>query len=128
MSNVLKFPGAGGSNSKPATLDDAAKRSALTEYLEGGIVGIHLDATREGVKVPEKYKADFALIIKLSWRYAPGDLTLGGGGIAVTLSFQGSPSPCFIPWSAIFRIGGAVWPADMPKKSSKAAPAEESKS
>ncbi len=118
MTNVLKFPGKPGA-AKKATPNDVAKRAVLTEYLEGGIVGITLDATRPEVQVPEKFKADFALILKLSWRYAPGDLQLEADAIRVTLSFAGQPSPCVIPWSAVFCIGGAVWPVDMPKKSSE---------
>ncbi len=88
--------------------------------LSEGMVLVHLDARREGVRVPAKHSADSQLRLNLSHRFASRDLSLDGEGVSCTLSFGGSPFPCRLPYDAIYaatsHVTGesVVWHEDMP--------------
>ncbi len=103
---------------KKTRLDE--KKERLTECLERGIAQIHLDARRAGVIVPESFRGQHQLVLNLSYRYDPPDLTVSDWGIRQTLSFGGSRFTVGVPWSALFAIGSDVtqaffmYPDDMP--------------
>ncbi len=81
-----------------------AKREALLNMLEEGLIAIILDARHPDVVVPSYLKNDFDLILKLSYRFGLPDLEIGEDAISVTLSFNKTPHFCHIPFDAIWGI------------------------
>lgn len=96
------------------------KKSRLLESLEKGMAQVHLDARRPFVSVPERFKDQPQLVLNLSYRFEPPDLTVSDWGVRETLSFGGERFLCGIPWSAIFAVASVVtrefwmYPDDMP--------------
>jgi stringent starvation protein B len=96
------------------------KRQRLLSVLEKGVAQIHLDARRAGVIVPERFRSQHQLVLNLSYRYDPADLTVSEWGVRETLSFGGTGYTVGVPWSAVFGIGSDVaqefymYPDDMP--------------
>jgi stringent starvation protein B len=98
------------------------KKEKLLGALDKGKTQIHLDARRPGVIVPEAYRGDFHLVLDLSYRFDPPDLTVSEWGIRETLSFKGSRFTVGVPWSAVYAIASHqsrefwMYPDDMPKE------------
>lgn len=84
------------------------KKARLLEALDKGMTMIHLDARRPGVLVPEHLKGELHLILNLSYRFDPPDLSVGEWGIRQTLTFQGRRFTVAIPWSALYAISSHV--------------------
>jgi SsrA-binding protein len=104
------------------------KRRRLEEALAKGVVMIHLDARKPGVRVPAHFATDYHLRLNLSLRYDPPDLATSAFGVRETLRFNGEHFPVAVPWSAIFAITGAssdesawLFPEDMPRELFEAA-------
>ncbi len=101
-------------------MDAQGKKKTLQLYLAKGVAMIHLDARREGVLVPERFKEDAHLRLNLSYRYSIPDFDANEERVQATLSFGGVPFQCVVPWAAIFGItshangDGQVWPEDLP--------------
>jgi stringent starvation protein B len=101
-------------------MDAPGKKKMLLAYLARGVAMIHLDARREGVLVPERFKGDAHLRLNVSYRYSIPDLDLDEKRVQATLSFGGVPFQCVVPWEAVFGItshatgDGQVWPEDLP--------------
>jgi len=100
-----------------------SKQAVLTHLLEQGSVYLHLDATRQGVQVPDSNKKDTMLTLVLGYGLALPipDLDVGSDGVTATLSFSQSPFHCFLPWFSIFAMSTEdgthlVWPSDAPKQ------------
>ncbi len=96
------------------------KKKRLLESLEKGMAQVHLDARRPFVAVPERFKDQPQLVLNISYRFEPPDLTVSDWGVRETLSFGGERFMCGIPWSAIFAVASVVtrefwmYPDDMP--------------
>jgi stringent starvation protein B len=84
------------------------KKARLLESLDKGMTMVHLDARRPGVLVPEHLKGELHLILNLSYRFDPPDLSVGEWGIRQTLTFQGRRFTVAIPWSALYAISSHV--------------------
>lgn len=101
-------------------LDGPDKKERLLAALERGMVMIHLDARKPGVRVPESLSDELHLRLNLSYRFDPPDLCINDWGIRETLSFSGRRFPVAVPWSALFGITGqgdgafTLFPADLP--------------
>lgn len=96
-----------------------AKLNQLRELLAKGIATVHVDARHEGVRVPVNLRVFDGLPLNLSYRYAGVDLKLDGDLLCATLTFQGKPFRCVIPWAAVWGITspdkhGQVWLEDVP--------------
>jgi stringent starvation protein B len=93
-----------------------SKRAALEKLLDQGMVMVHVDARRPGVRVPPAFRGDPQLRLNLSYRFASHDLAVSDDYVRCTLSFQGLPYYCELPLDALFAItshvtGEAlVWP------------------
>jgi stringent starvation protein B len=93
-----------------------SKREVLERLLGEGMVMVHLDARRPGVRVPPALRGEAQLRLNLSYRFASRDLTVGEELVGCTLSFSGQPYYCELPVDAIFAVtshvtGEAlVWP------------------
>lgn len=96
------------------------KKARLLEALERGMVMIHLDARRPGVRVPAHLQDESHLRLNLSYRFDPPDLTVSDWGVRSSLSFSGSRFQVAVPWSALFAIASHVthefwmFPEDLP--------------
>ncbi|MEW5742609.1 MAG: ClpXP protease specificity-enhancing factor SspB [Myxococcota bacterium] len=103
------------------------KKQRLLSALEKGMAQLHLDARRPGVLVPEKYKQNHHLVLNVSYRFDPPDLTVSDWGVRETLSFGGSRFTVGVPWSAVYAIASHVsrefwmYPDDMPQELAEAA-------
>ncbi len=96
------------------------KKKRLLESLEKGMAQVHLDARRAFVAVPERFKDQPQLVLNISYRFEPPDLTVSDWGVRETLGFGGERFLCGIPWTAIFAVASVVtrefwmYPDDMP--------------
>ena len=96
------------------------KKERLLVALERGMVMIHLDARRPGVRVPDNLRDEAHLRLNLSYRFDPPDLTVSDWGVRTSLSFSGSRFKVAVPWSALFAIASHVtqefwmFPEDLP--------------
>ena len=80
------------------------KKQRLLDALDKGIGQIHLDARRPGVSVPTQFRDNALLVLNISFRFDPPDLTVTDWGVRQTLSFSGSRFSVSVPWSAIFGV------------------------
>jgi stringent starvation protein B len=98
------------------------KKERLLQSLEQGVTQVHLDARRPGVLVPAAMKTDPHLVLNLSYRFDPPDLTVSDWGVRETLSFKGERFTVGVPWSALYAIASHVsrqfwmYPDDMPEE------------
>lgn len=98
------------------------KKSRLLQALEKGVAMVHLDARRPGVIVPAHLKHEAHLLLNLSYRYDPPDLSVGDWGVRSTLTFSGKRFTVALPWSSLYAISSHVtkdfwmYPDDMPKE------------
>jgi len=81
---------------------------------------IHLDARRPGVLVPDHLKHEPHLLLNISYRFTPPDLTVSEWGVRETLTFAGTAFCVAVPWSALYAISSHatkefwMYPDDMP--------------
>lgn len=95
------------------------KKDLLLYLLEKGDAMVCLDARRGDVDVPTNHKGNssLSLILNLNFR-RPLDIL--DDGIYATLSFQGRPYQCVIPFEAVWAIfvpsfqEGQVWEGSIP--------------
>jgi stringent starvation protein B len=103
------------------------KKQRLLQALDQGLTQIHLDARRPGVLVPERYRTDHHLVLNLSYRFDPPDLTVTEWGVRQTLLFGGQRFTIGAPWSAGYAVASLVsrefwmYPDDMPDELADAA-------
>ncbi len=96
------------------------KKTRLLEALDKGMSMIHLDARRPGVLVPVHLRQESHLLLNLSYRFDPPDLSVGEWGVRCSLTFSGSRFTVAVPWSALYAISSHVtkefwmYPDDMP--------------
>ncbi len=111
-------------------LEAPSKRKVLDEFLGDGPALLQLDANCPGVDVPERYQSDSRLVLRLGHGLTPPitDMCIDDDGVTVTLTFQGQPYHCTLPWQSVYAIVSAhdqrrmVWPDDVPKKTITLAP------
>ncbi|HEY0712491.1 MAG TPA: ClpXP protease specificity-enhancing factor SspB, partial [Polyangia bacterium] len=87
-----------------------------------GWVSVHLDARREGVKVPADFNDNRHLVLQYGrdMPVAIPDLTVDDDGIRATLSFSRTPHSTFIPWNAVYIVActdgrGILYYEDVPE-------------
>ena len=80
------------------------KKDRVLEALEQGMTQIHLDARRPGVLVPEKFRTEHHLVLNVSYRFDPPDLSVSEWGVRQTLSFGGSRFTVAVPWSSLYAV------------------------
>ena len=103
------------------------KKDRVLEALEQGMTQIHLDARRPGVLVPEKFRTEHHLVLNVSYRFDPPDLSVSEWGVRQTLSFGGSRFTVGVPWSALYAVASLttrefwMFPDDMPEELADAA-------
>jgi stringent starvation protein B len=96
------------------------KYDLLLYLLEKGDAMVCLDARKEEVDVPKNHKgnASLSLVLNLNFRRT---LEILEDGIYATLSFQGRPYKCVLPFNAVWAIfvpsfqEGQVWEDSIPE-------------
>ncbi|MCS6901847.1 MAG: ClpXP protease specificity-enhancing factor SspB [Myxococcales bacterium] len=100
-----------------------SKRDVFRFLLDQGqSVRILLDARREGVIVPARFRGVPQLILEVGLNMNPPipDLDIEGDGVRCTLSFAKQPFHCTLPWSSIWALigkrdgRGYQWVEDIP--------------
>jgi stringent starvation protein B len=66
---------------------------------------VWVDATVWGVRVPPHLMSNRNLVLNYSYNYHISDFNFDDTEIVASLSFQGRPYRCVIPWSAVLGIG-----------------------
>ncbi len=98
------------------------KRTSIEQLLERGAVLIHVDARRDDVTVPPRFRGDPKLVLRFGYGLTPAivDLAVDERGVAGTLTFAGVPFHCSLLWPAVYAAvvegeqRGMVWPEDVP--------------
>lgn len=99
------------------------KRKTLESLLARGPVLVHVDARRDEVAVPSRFRADPSLVLRFGYDLTPSivDLAVDDDAIAGTLTFSGQPFRVILPWTAVYAAmvegeqRGTVWPEDVPE-------------
>jgi stringent starvation protein B len=84
------------------------KKTRLLAALEQGQAQLHLDARRPGVMVPEQFRTEAHLVLNVSYRFDPPDLTVNDWGVRQTLSFNRKRFSVGLPWSSIYAVASLV--------------------
>lgn|GEM_PF-562039 len=98
------------------------KLFAFQKLIEMGMVMVTLDARTHGVRVPTRFKNDLQLHLNFSHRFGIDDFQYDERGVQASLSFQGQPFRCVIPWSAVYMMRShvdqavAIFPEDLPNE------------
>ena len=79
-------------------------KDLLLAWLEQGPAALVLDTRVPGVIVPEPFYGLLNLVLNVSRKFKPGDLTINDWGVTQTLSFEGEGFHCSIPWEAVFLV------------------------
>jgi stringent starvation protein B len=104
------------------------KQSCLQELLPKGVVMLHLDARRPGVRVPDYLKTQEWLRLNFNHSKGRADLVVNDWGIRETLRFNGAWFPVSVPWSAVFALSRpdqaeqpSIFAEDLPEEMVEAA-------
>lgn len=99
-----------------------SKRDTFLAMLERGKTMLHLDARVDGVDVPPHVATDPHLRLNFSYKFFLDTFEIDEAGVRASLSFNGRPHLCVIPWNAIFGMASHVsedfqiWPENMPRE------------
>lgn len=101
----------------------AAKRKLATaqSVLRAGSLFIRFDARCDGVLAPRKLLRRPSVVFQVGHNMPDPipNLRVDGDGVFGTLSFNGAPFPCFVPWAAVLELAGddrevLAWAEAMP--------------
>lgn len=99
---------------------NAEKRAAVTAALSRGLIQLTVNANARGVRVPEHWNTASALPLNISYRFRAVEVIIDDEKIGATLSFNGVPFRCVLPWPSIWSLkeNGAVqfWGVSMPEQ------------
>ena len=101
--------------------EPTTKRAVVEDLLGQGMVLVTLDATAEGVDVPEHLRNDSQLRLNLSYRFGL-PVEVDDDGVLATLTFGGVPYDCVLPWPSIYLVVSHVsgrpvlFPDDVPEE------------
>lgn len=97
------------------------KKCIMQGFLASGYVRVHVDPRRPGVDLPAQFLKDVhvGLDYGMALSLPTEDVQLTDDGIRCTLSFYRTPTPTFVPWSAVFYLehpecGAVTWLDDYP--------------
>lgn len=77
------------------------KLEIFSEFVDGGMVSVTLDASAPGVCVPPQFAGRPELVLNFSHRFYIKDFTYDEHAICASLSFSGTPFYCVVPWGAV---------------------------
>ena len=111
-------------NSAPgARARELAKRLTVEGMMGRGPVMLRIDARRDDVLVPDRFRKDASLMLRFGFGLVPpiAGLELDDYCISGTLKFGDELYTCGVPWTAVYAacvVGdpeGIVWPEDVPR-------------
>jgi stringent starvation protein B len=105
-------------------LSTPLKRELVVELLDRGPVLVHVDARAEQVSIPQQLTEDPKLVLRFGFGLTPAipDIELSEDALSGTLTFNGVPHHCILPWPSVYAVvsevdqNGMVWPEDVPKE------------
>ena len=83
------------------------KRKLFEFLLEKGIAYLHFDPRVNGVRVPDNCRNQEFLALSFSYRYHVTDFAINEENVISSLTFQGIPFQCIVPWNAVYAIADA---------------------
>lgn len=97
---------------------DLQKRRLVDQWLADDHILVHLDSSKEAVRLPLSFKNNPGLTLKLS-RLFNGAVELQEEGILTQLKFSGEYFDCFISWDALWGVTSEkgerkIWENSMP--------------
>lgn len=99
---------------KPKLPEHIEKRVIFLSKMQTGVTHVVFDARPEDVRVPPDLKDKTDLILKFSYKFTPGDVSMDDEGVKATLSFGSVDFLVSVPWGCIWRIENVVWPDSVP--------------
>jgi hypothetical protein len=97
-----------------------AKKDVFEYLRKRGGVNVTFDARLNGVVIPGYLHRD-SMVTLLFNGCVMSDTEVTEGAVSETLSFDGCPVICVVPWYAVFSIAdtdrkGIVWEEDIPRE------------
>ena len=97
---------------------ESPKQTLAEEWLRGDHIMVHLDARRDGVKVPANLISQAGLSLKISYLFNAQPY-VDEHGIFAPLRFGSEYFECFMPWGSIWGITSEkgelrIWPDSVP--------------
>ena len=94
------------------------KQVVAEEWLRGDHIMVHLDARRDGVKVPANLSSQAGLSLKISYLFN-AQPSVDETGIYAPLRFGSEYFECFLPWGSIWGVTSEkgelrIWPDSVP--------------
>lgn len=82
----------------------ASKHEHFAGLIEHGLVLVTLDTRAPGVSVPDSFRGTPQLHLSFSHRFGLDDFAFDENSIRATLSFEGGPHYCVVPWDAVYAM------------------------
>ena len=107
-------------NAEQTTQETEDKFSTFAQLITQGTVMVTLDARHAGTSVPTRFAKDPQLALNFSHRFGVADFAYDRAGVRCTLTFQGQPFFCVVPWTAVYGMRSHLdhkpwmWPASFP--------------
>ena len=118
------------SSSELATGDRPEKLRVFARLIERGMVMVTVDARRDNAQVPPRFRGELQLNLNFSHKFNVADFFYDDEGGRCSLSFQGTPFFCDVPWSAVWGLTAhadgerVLWPDSLPAELHNLLPAQ----
>ena len=86
---------------------EISRYKVAEHLLDNGVTMVHLLRDRPGVIIPD-FLNTRVVRLNFSYRYGIADFCVDDKGIRASLSFQGVPQFCDIPWEAVCGLSSGV--------------------
>ena len=86
---------------------EISRLKVAEHLLDNGVMMVHLLSARDGVVLPDFLKTQIVRL-NFSYRYGIDDFEVDSRGIRASLSFNGVPQFCDIPWTAVCGLSSGV--------------------
>lgn len=110
------------------SLNDLKEMTLKAALGTGAKTTVILDATKPRVGVPQHLLRETKLALDLGYNLpTPTDIDFDDTGFSVTLSFNRTPTACFIPWASLITVlsPGVTGSWEVPEESDEPQPAAE---
>lgn len=112
------------------SLNDLKEMTLKAALGTGARTTVVLDATKPNVKVPQHLLREKKLALDLGYNLPTPttDIDFDDAGFSVTLSFNRTPTACFVPWAALITVlsPSVTGSWEVPEESDEPQPAPES--